>query len=138
MKNQVLSIEQMKRLKDLGVDISRASLFYDINYGGELDIVKYPERLKEYIAQGKGIGAFTLHDVIALLPYKISEPGKYKCAFFKMECRAGGVWVVKYSYGLSGAFRDVFFKGIDLLEITYYMLEWIAYNGFLNQPNIIK
>lgn len=42
---KVLSIEQMRRLQKLGVDTSTASWFYDLKYGGNLDVVKYPERL---------------------------------------------------------------------------------------------
>lgn len=65
---QVLSIEQMRRLQKLGVDTSTASFFYDLKYGGDLDEVKYPKRLPRYIQDGNGIGAFTLQDILGIMP----------------------------------------------------------------------
>ncbi len=75
---QVLSIERMRRLQKLGVDTSTASFFYDLKYGGDLDEVKYPERLPQYIQDGNGIGAFTLQDILEIMPvlYPTMENGK--------------------------------------------------------------
>ncbi len=75
---QVLSIERMRRLQKLGVDTSTASWFYDLKYGGDLDEVKYPKRLSQYIQDGNGIGAFTLQDILEIMPvlYPTMENGK--------------------------------------------------------------
>jgi hypothetical protein len=75
---KVLSIEQMRRLQKLGVDTSTASWFYDLKYGGDLDVVKYPERLSQYIQNGNGIGAFTLQDILEIMPvlYPTMKNGK--------------------------------------------------------------
>lgn len=75
---KVLSIEQMRRLQKLGVDTSTASWFYDLKYGGELDVVKYPKRLSQYIQNGNGIGAFTLQDILEIMPvlYPTMKNGK--------------------------------------------------------------
>ena len=75
---KVLSIEQMRRLQKLGVDTSTASWFYDLKYGGDLDVVKYPKRLSQYIQDGNGIGAFTLQDILEIMPvlYPTMKNGK--------------------------------------------------------------
>ena len=75
---KVLSIEQMRRLQKLGVDTSTASWFYDLKYGGDLDVVKYPKRLSQYIQNGNGIGAFTLQDILEIMPvlYPTMKNGK--------------------------------------------------------------
>jgi hypothetical protein len=68
----------MRRLQKLGVDTSTASWFYDLKYGGELDVVKYPKRLSQYIQNGNGIGAFTLQDILEIMPvlYPTMKNGK--------------------------------------------------------------
>lgn len=75
---KVLSIEQMRRLQKLGVDTSTASWFYDLKNGGDLDVVKYPKRLSQYIQNGNGIGAFTLQDILEIMPvlYPTMKNGK--------------------------------------------------------------
>lgn len=75
---KILSIEQMRRLQKLGVDTSTASWFYDLKYGGDLDVVKYPKRLSQYIQNGNGIGAFTLQDILEIMPvlYPTMKNGK--------------------------------------------------------------
>ena len=73
MKNRVLKIDQMRHLGELGIDTSKAGAFYDLKNGEELDIVKYPERLKKYIDDGYGIGAFTLQDMLEMMPKVILE-----------------------------------------------------------------
>lgn len=75
---KVLSIEQMRRLQKLGVDTSTASWFYDLKYGGDSDVVKYPKRLSQYIQDGNGIGAFTLQDILEIMPvlYPTMKNGK--------------------------------------------------------------
>lgn len=79
MKEQVLSIEQMQHLKELGVDTSKASmaLVYRNAYG---DIVDW-DYVSEYHEPDIGehnpyirskYGAFTLQDIIDLLPKMIT------------------------------------------------------------------
>lgn len=49
-----------------------------MKYGGNLDVVKYPKRLSQYIQNGNGIGAFTLQDILEIMPvlYPTMKNGK--------------------------------------------------------------
>ena len=86
MKNQVLSINQMRHLKDLGLDTSKASMCWlkdltkeiaegkevDITIGWDLDF-NNPDFYKyEWM---EGIPTFTLQDILDLLPKEISRDG---------------------------------------------------------------
>lgn len=68
MKNQVLSIEQMKHLKELGVDTSKASMFYvpKLEPKGAYCLLNVkPTPIIPFVP------AFTFHDIIDLLPKEI-------------------------------------------------------------------
>lgn len=69
MKNQVLSIEQMQYLKNLGVDTSKASMVW----GGTKDWQElYTHRLLEFDVDADYIiEAFTLQDMLEMMPKKI-------------------------------------------------------------------
>lgn len=87
MQNQVLSIEQMQELIELGIDTSKASAFYYPNYGEyhEHPITKkYVHDIKSYNPHPSFVNgdrtlkdlnpdlfpAFTLQDILTLLePY---------------------------------------------------------------------
>ena len=70
MENQVLSIEQMKHLQELGINTSKASMCWtlDCNYARRLvvhSVLSYDMTVKT------AIPTFTLQDILELLPYKI-------------------------------------------------------------------
>ena len=77
MKNQVLSIEQMQKLKELGVDTSQASMCYiskypscDFDDGDSIVVVSKDFNKRLYNEFGP---AFTLQDIIELLPHNIYD-----------------------------------------------------------------
>lgn len=80
MKDQVLSIDQMQHLRDLGVDTSKASLYWARRcHGSKLNdnsIGKWFLSLeKEFMVVGftayEVIPAFTLQDLLSIIPSKI-------------------------------------------------------------------
>lgn len=135
MKKQVLSIKQMEYLNLLGIDTSKASMFYDYKYGNELDLVKYPDRLAGYISKGFGIGAFTLQDLLNLLPNVIDR----HVFGFNQDIRysdGDGCYVSYTSLDMPDEHLHV----IDttqggLLSACYDMLIWVIKNNHLKTNN---
>jgi len=132
MKKQVLTIEQMKYLQSLGVDTSTASMLWDYKFNNELDLVKYPERMKEYIENGNGIGAFTLQDLLNIIPNLIDD---YVFGFNQdIRYRDGDGCYVSYT---SLNMPDEHLHVIDavqgnLLNACYNMLIWIIKNKHIS------
>ena len=131
MKNQVLSIEQMRQLQELGVGTSEASLFYDFKDNEGLDVVKYPGRLNKYIENGYGIGAFTLQDLINQMPHTISKHGKAQSYLLAVPHHN----VVEYVHWSEK--NELFAvheeQGKDILEAAFNMLVWLAKSGHLRK-----
>ena len=74
MEEQVLSIEQMRELQELGIDNSKASMCWLLD--GDPD-EPYP-----YLAENKGYNpvfckpTFTVHDILKMLPKYINKDDK--------------------------------------------------------------
>jgi len=131
MKNQVLSIEQMQHLQDLGVDTSDASMTWMLypyeEKQTELSLRKW-DTFKEPFRSEHCVPAFTLQDIIELLPKEIKTgTDTYWLTISIYDCK---VWYVCYS--MSDEF-DYYkeFKSDSLLEAAYKMLCWCAENGYL-------
>ena len=74
MKDQVLSIEQMQKLKELGVDASKASMTWF--RGGEsidYDLGIYSKSISGLY---EFVPTFTLQDMIELMPNNVKYEGK--------------------------------------------------------------
>lgn len=143
---QALSIEQMKHLKELGLDTSDASMvliatdddgcellwedaekaikhhwynvYFNLYYVGTSS---YDHSLKEEC------GVFTLQDIIGKLPRHINDFGtKYK---LHIEPTFAGPWYISYQIGICEPF--VFKLSKNLLDAAYDMLCWCIENGYV-------
>ena len=126
MKNQVLSIEQMRKLKELGVDTSRASMCYiskypscDFDDGDSMVVVSKDFNKRLYNEFGP---AFTLQDIIELLPYTFDN-------FYLKIYR--GINMYYFIYESINSEDDIIKKGNTPLLAAYNMLIWVAENGYL-------
>ena len=121
MEKIALSIEQMKHLEELGVDISIKPLDGTVRLNwGEWN---GKEILSTGIT-GSGIcAAFTLQDILELLPDNLR--------ICKDHINGNEYWV--------GNFMDVdwcdfnFDSSISVLDLVYNILCWCAKNGYLNK-----
>ena len=132
---KVLSIEQMTKLKELGVDVEPNGL--DFMYSEVVPVecrLMYAESVCE-----DDMKAFTLQDIIELLPKSISH--KYEVLSKTYEDTYVLVWdmeggVVKYCDDI-GCEREytnhaiIHVNEIGVLESFYNMLLWVAENGYL-------
>lgn len=143
---QVLSIEQMKHLKELGLDTSDASMvliatdddgcellwedaekaikhhWYNVHFNlYYVNTSSYNHSLKEEC------GVFTLQDIIGKLPRHINDFGtKNK---LHIEPTFVGAWCISYQIGICEPF--VFKLSGNLLDSAYEMLCWCIENGYV-------
>ena len=140
---KVLSIEQMARLKELGVDTSIASMaIYNIYSGEEkeYDILSsngaFPEK-QEHDRFGYGIHnivafdkkpVFTLQDVIELLPKSILINSVKHWICVSPNCLLTEFQIMYVDGDDSDA---VMKQDKSLLQSAYNMLIWVIENGHL-------
>lgn len=126
-----LSVEQMKHLKELGVDTSKASAtVYTIseteNYCGySRDIVVIDGYIDSYIDKRK---AFTLDDILDLFPKEILNDNR-RCLLDIFYNTNDNKWVVSYE---DFDFSIISFRHKILIGAAYEMLCWVAENNYLN------
>ena len=136
MNTEVLSVEQMKHLQELGVDISKAKMcWYAIyetlpNWFNELRI-----REKEFDGYYPFVPTFTTQDMIEMMPESITSDNMlYHFELLKLGS--------SYSMGYKGIVdeNDIDYNRIDyhillwdknLLKCAYEMLCWLAENEHL-------
>lgn len=143
---QALSIEQMKHLKELGLDTSDASMvliatdddgckllwedaekaikhhWYNVHFNlYYVDTSSYDHSLKEEC------GVFTLQDILGKLPRHINDFGtKNK---LHIEPTFAGPWCISYQIGICEPF--VFELSENLLDVAYEMLCWCIEKGYV-------
>ena len=107
---KVLSIEQMTRLKELGVDVTpkEECLMYS-SVGGDDYKLMYGQSVCE-----DDMKAFTLQDVIELLPIENID--------IRRNCHER--WVMSYK-------DEITFKSEFMIDAAYLMLIWVIENGHL-------
>ena len=123
---QVLSIEQMKHLQELGLDASDASMcWHDECYPNISEDIKYNYG-RCYLKLGNLIGCFptyTLQDIIQKLPPSINicmlhiYPAADLWYFVYMDSYTRTILSTKYSP--------------DIMNAAYQMLCWVIENGHL-------
>ena len=117
---KVLSIEQMTRLKELGVDTSKASMHY-VYMPTAMSILSGTDELESeptlFISQPNmqhQYPTFTLQDVIELLPIENID--------IRRNCHER--WVMSYK-------DEITFKSEFMIDAAYKMLIWVIENGHL-------
>jgi len=132
---QVLDVQQMQHLQELGLDTSNASALYCIdNESGEKQLmwneqVEETDKDDEYF---RIVPAYTLQDVLDALPkyYHIANVGWTKLSIrvhTTKEWEIGYVYtneVSKYAYG----FRIL---GKELIDAAYELLVWCVEQGYV-------
>ncbi len=139
MKEQVLSIEQMKHLQGLGLDTSNASMCLccfreNIDEEWELEIYEDVINQKRDSTFWEIIPTFTLQDILDKLPHYLN-PFPSKQILF--------VWMIERD---TVAYRNV--EDIDdclkhftddlLIDAAYEMLCWCIQKGFVKTNKEVK
>lgn len=112
MNKQVLSAEQMQELIELGIDVSKASMywvesFYFDEKNNNKRIIMQSVSL---IPTTDAIPTFTLQDILEMLP--------------------DYYWIEKFSniYKIKDVDGDTYFESKSLLEAAFNMLKWCKQN----------
>ena len=142
---KVLSFEQMQKLKELGIDTSKASMAVYNIYAGkqkEYDILAangaFAEK-QEHDRFGYGIHnvvsfdkkpVFTLQDIIELLPKQLPQ-NDFGCNCILIAPNAGlNGYVFHYKDNEDGEiYKQIYSE--DILQAAYEMLIWVIENGYL-------
>ena len=135
MSKQVLDISQMQHLKELGVDISRASTsWYRVLITGSDTVVTdwFPVfgtlSVCAPTMRYETMPTFTLQDILDLLPDSIKDVDGYEndLSIDKFD----KIWYVSYS--LSDEFEPMQdFDKEELIDAAYEMLCWCIENGYV-------
>lgn len=126
MKNQVTSIEQSRRLMELGVPAEKAIMVWT-SCSNEWHISVFPHyrASKESIDSGVSIPAFTVADLLEMMPEFIGENKPLFIERRSVDC-SGSKWCVGY--------RDRVTLWIDsessLLDVCTLGIEWLLSNGY--------
>ena len=107
---KVLSIEQMNRMKELGVDVTpkEECLMYSSVGGDDYKLIYGQSVCKD------DIKAFNLQDVIELLPIENID--------IRRNCHEK--WVISYK-------DEITFKSEFMIDAAYEMLIWVIENNYL-------
>ena len=125
IEEQVLSIEQMKHLQELGVDTSDASMCWlDFEDNEPMEVsVFIPEVMLGY-AQYKLYPAYTIGDLIEKLPKSIGIGYRE----YDLEMSTKGEYVeVQYENDYDD-YTPFFCANLSLIESLYRILCWLAEN----------
>ena len=132
MKNQVLSIEQMRKLKELGVDTSKASMYFlymptaKSIMSGVYEVDDEPEVFVSQNGMNHEHPTFTLQDIIELLTDDVQKA----IVFINNEEYFVKCYEIKYDE--ENVFKIIYFDNIkQLLNACCEMLIWVAENGYL-------
>lgn len=140
MNDQVLTIEQMRHLKELGIDTSKGSIYWhkitNITTGevendwyvGINPTVDLPQ-LTLMSRKLETVQTLTLQDVIDLLPKRICQNVTYSLFIDYHEMRAAYCFVDRH--GMSWLEPTFSFLNRPLLDALYKMVVWCVENGYI-------
>lgn len=135
---QVLSIDQMKHLQELGLDTSDASMYWArVSHGSRVDDKSkgkwFLSLHKEFQTCGfisyEALPTYTLQDIIDKLPKEIKTSTD---TYWITVSIYTNMWYICYS--MSDEF-DYYkeFSSVSLMDCTYYMLCWCIENGYIGK-----
>ena len=128
MTNQVTSIEHSKRLLELGVPAEKASMAW-AQCSGEwhLSVLPHYTASKEYIDSGISIPAFTVTDLLEMLPAGITYGRLY---ITRSSYSKGEDWRVFYKRVGVSKRSIISFGDHTLIVPACNMIEWVVSNGY--------
>lgn len=136
MRNQVLSVEQMLKLQRLGIDISSSGMCWcrPTGYKNEKWELKIHEDVirQERDPRFWEISAFTLQDIIKLLPLSI-KPNPNVETFYLNLYYYDRSWVVDYLNNEGEGSYFAITSNDSFIEAAYEMLCWCIENGYVEK-----
>lgn len=129
---QVLSVEQMKHLQELGLDTSDASIHWqylptaDAIINGTDEIEKEPTLFVSQPNMKHEYPAYTLQDILDKLPTLIIISSDFYKICIEPSC---GYWDIYYYK--SDATELISKKSENIIDVAYDMLCWCIEKGYI-------
>lgn len=139
---QVLSIDQMKHLRELGLNTSDASMYWArVSHGSRVDDKSkgkwFLSLQKEFQVCGfmsyESIPTYTLQDILDKLPPIIEEV--YWLTLEAMD-KQKNEWNIKYACIIS-EHECASFRSENLIDAAYEMFCWCVENGYIGKEGEI-
>lgn len=132
---QVLSVEQMKHLQELGLDTSDGSMCwcYALSYKNakwELEIYEDVIDQKRDSNFWETLPTYTLQDILDKLPTLIIISSDFYKICIEPSC---GYWDIYYYK--SDATELISKKSENIIDAAYEMLCWCVENGYIGKEN---
>lgn len=125
MKNNVLSIKQMQKLKELGIDTSKASMcyvFFESDDSKYVDIVVHDESCYEMACMNP-MPTFTLQDVIEFMPESFKHDGN----IYYLEIHKNSIEYTEYE-----KYESMYVSNeISIINNAYNTLIWLLKNKYI-------
>ena len=124
---QVLSIEQMQHLQELGLELDYDTLYSYVKFEDTDWMLKPSPDLSIIGVSCKYIPAYTLQDVLDALPKQIGVEYIYDLCIFPNED-------ISYTQFIGGEINDNLFEvpiNGNLIDAAYEMFCWCIKNGFV-------
>lgn len=130
MSKQVLSIEQMQHLKELGVDTSKAKMCW---------IIDEEKKYKPFVSLSidasdhvdyttYALPTFTLQEILNLLPISIKRDNERYYINIGKYASVKDTWYIRYSHDCK---ELLYIARYDLINAAYEMLCLVVKNGYL-------
>ena len=127
MTDQVTSIEQSKRLIELGVPADKASMVWATCSGKyHLSVLPHYKATPEYIKSGESIPAYTVADLLGLIRSVIFTTNELNPTLEKI---GEDEWAFEFSQ-ISEDEDYGFSRNKSLVELLVGRIEWIVSNGY--------
>lgn len=123
---QVLSVEQMKHLQELGLDTSDGSMCFEWNESdADNMVVTSPDADTNYDYYHE---TYTLQDILDKLPTLIIISSDFYKICIESSC---GYWDIYYYK--SDATELISKKSENIIDVAYDMLCWCIENGYVEK-----
>lgn len=130
MKDQVTSIEQSRRLLELGVPAEKASMVWtSCSNEWHLSVLPHYRASKECIDSGVSTPAFTVADLLGMLPPDIPAVGEQNHDYF-LTLSNGFCWSLRYENSRMPHMYIGEKLEFDLIDLLCDRIEWLLSNGY--------
>ena len=126
MTKQVLDVQQMQHLQELGMKMDYDTLYRYVKFEDTDWLLKPFSDLNIIGISFKYIPAYTLQDVLDLLPKSIGVEYIYDLCIFPES--------ISYTQFIGGEINDNLFAvpiNESLIDAAYYLLCWVIENGYV-------
>lgn len=132
MENQVTNIEQSRRLLELGIPAEKASMRWGIyrDFGEDNSRCKLLLNNQDVFADyATYTPAFTVADLLAMLPFEIEYEGVEMYVSFIYEEISKSLYVCYESHEYGGHRPYVYYQSNPMVSSIVSCIEWLDENG---------